>query len=329
MKRATNRTRKSRGRAALAVLPLLLALSPLPAGSSAGAVESEPPAQSVAGTTIVYGEGHTGIVLNVPTETTLPRENASVELLEGATYAWVGLADPAPDSCGRDIDPLFGMCLTHKMYMTRMPSSSVQLWSSPPRVSQGIQELYILSDGPVRVSLSFTGLPGTTELHARGVIDAISEPLKADCPTAPDCSNLGWGGVTHVAKHPGWVGVYARAWTPTNRVIADVPYPATRAATSCLYPSYGSTGASTNPEDHPHGCSFLPTEEGDWLQHLTWFVGNTAVPTGGASYAVTENIHPDGPVYAGFTAQQRGTEAPGGYGAYGFWLEEGIEEPGS
>ncbi|MGH3517549.1 MAG: hypothetical protein ACRDT6_00185 [Micromonosporaceae bacterium] len=278
----------------------------------------------VCGVMVVHASGHAGITLDVPRQTDLPDSAFVVELLDGASYAWVGLADRNPEACGRD--PFFGMCLTHKQYRLDVGDTPWVLSNDPTLVDEGRHELYVISDGAVRVTMSFTGLTGRAELHARGAIRATSHRLQARCATAPDCERAGWGGAAHTVSHPGWVGVIAYAWNPIEYIDdTGVPYPATRAATSCLYPWYGSGGVSTDPDDHPFGCSLLPTEESDWNENALWFAGNTAIPLGGSNWMIWENLGPDGPVYAGFTAQSSSTAGGGGYVAYGFWLEQGIK----
>jgi hypothetical protein len=118
---------------ALSLLGILVASIAHVVPSAAAAVEGEVP--TVAGSTVVYGEGHTGIVLQVPQETSLPKENYVVELLDGANYAYAGFADPAPDACARTQHSLIGMCVIQRAYQLKMPQASqAQLGLDPPMV---------------------------------------------------------------------------------------------------------------------------------------------------------------------------------------------------
>lgn len=304
----------------------------VPAGS-----EGRTASPSVGGTTIVSGAGHSGIVLNVPKKATLTEENFRVRLLKGATYAYVGLAESGPNAWCRD-DDTFAVCFTHELWNLRLPKSALFLsdlvknvWE-PPIVHKGIHDLYILSDGPVRVSMRFTGLGnGTARLRATGSIDAISQKIPARCPDQfGDCSEFGFGGVTHKVRDPASVAVLAHAWIPATRPAGTQAwYPGSHGVATCVYPEQGTEGGSPDPKDHPYGCDFLPTEGsgGDWLGNGLFF-GTRSIPTPGSTTTITWNYSPDGPIYAGFTAHQRRTLGePGGYVAYGFWLEEGIGVP--
>lgn len=328
--------RRESGTSRRAVLAALLAAALLPMVAPTSSEGRALAVQKVAATTIVRGEGHTGAILSVPNEATLTEDNFNVKLLKGATYAYVGLADTAPDACGRDRDDFFAMCLRHEIYMLRLPKSAIfkregfKLVSDPPTVRKGIHELYILSDGPVKVTLKFAGLgSGTVRLRATGSVKAISKRIPARCPDAfGDCAEFGYGGLTRTVSGPAFASVLAHAYLPSEWVPGTgIPYPGTHGVAACINPQWGSEGGSPDPDDHPYGCDFLPTEGAgeDWLGDLVFFGTRSAQVIGGSTTVVAMNVAPDGPVYAGFTAQQRSTlGTPGKYVAYGFWLEEGI-----
>jgi hypothetical protein len=314
------------------VTVLLVAGSVLaPAQATSAAPLSYP---EMHGRTVITSQGTAGVVLRVPTTVGLDRGGINLKV-EGSDAAYVQLSPEPP--CDRmsswtPADDPNAWCADYQMFF--MKDSALSPIISPPardpKIRGGLLHVYIVSDGPVTLTLTVNELVGETDIAATGDLFGHMKRMPKACPQEAQlgCSNFGYGGVVGQAEVPGLVGAWAYAQKP-----ASVPV-GTAAAHPCIYPNRGNPAAPLDPGAHSTGCDFADdTNSADAQNTRNFYLMWTATTPQTDALAVvrfeeaTQTQH-----YTGFTAHQAAADQPlnpsyGRIGGYGLWMGRTITCP--
>ena len=321
-----------RHRLTLVVMVFLVACSVLaPAAATVGPPLSYPTLQ---GRTVITSQGTAGVVLRVPTTVALDRDGINLKV-EGSDAAYVQLSPEPP--CDRmsswtPPDDPNAWCADYQMFFMKESSLSpiISTPASDPKIRQGLLHVYVVSEGPVTLTLTVKELAGETQITATGKLFGNMKRLPRTCPQEAQlgCSNFGYGGVVGQAEVPGLVGAWAYAQKP-----ASVPA-GTIAAHPCIYPNRGNPAAPLDPSAHSTGCDFADTTNSADSQnsrnlYLTW---TATTPQADALVAVRFEEATQSQHYTGFTAHQAAAEQQlnpgyGRIGGYGLWMGRIITCP--
>jgi hypothetical protein len=308
------------------VLVLVAVAMLVPAGGAASAET----ATLVTGETVVVGAGQVGATVRVPEGTTLGASDIRVELTD-ATYGYLAIGNRACAAIGGHL------CIQYEVRaFPDFPPLGAPIISAPEdgEIPAGLHDLYLLTDGTMRVRLQFRNLAADpVEIVPTRPVAAIVERLARRCPglVDEDCDHFAYGGTTHELSPPALATVIAYSHMGEERITGDIPPPGTGNVSTCLYPWHGTDGpASTDPDDHPRGCALLPGDKGESTvegpERLALFAFN-ALPGLGHGFAEARtNHHPNGPVYAGYVGQAYSPFPGAGFNAWGIWLDGWADE---
>jgi hypothetical protein len=188
-------------------------------------------------------------------------------------------------------------------------------------------EIYIVTDGPAVLTLRFPEIVGATEIAASTPIDAHLERLPAvQCFIS--CENYAVGGTTHEVSAPGYAFAVAYALAPNdgpeNWLSSGT---LSTSAEVCAYPGLFASGASPDPEAHPHGCdgTFDEGSRTTGASKIADF-GTSVILVSDARLSHWPNLDAHGDVYLGFMAGQRSpvSATPGSWAAFGIWISGGL-----
>lgn len=306
--------RRVRVLAAWAAAALLVLPSPV-------AAEADPLLMpQLAGVTTIRSDGIHGITLDVPDRSLWFRDNVTLTTGEGVSDVFVGLrlqgrtfefcefcfaafASVAP---GFSPIPFVSTC------------DSVQGAEAGCDLEPGPLEVYIVSDGPVTLTMRFPELSGVADLQATGAVAGIVEQLPFRCDPLTDCTDLRYGGRAYD------VGTQAPVYAQLAAWIRNGPGDgaALQQMTGCAYPgSLSNTNASANEDDYPYGCR-LNDPNGRFITGTT-----PATVEGGGSLVVSGNSRARGEQYLGFMMHRRAVATTVDYGATAMWFRAGIDCP--
>jgi hypothetical protein len=182
----------------------------------------------------------------------------------------------------------------------------------------GLLEIYFTSVGAMTFVLDLPELQGTAEYSATGHVDGIAKAIPVRGCDESQCDSSFWGGEAFsigLEGRPAVASVVAYAGIPRGDPQTEVN-PSLYEVRACAYPgNIGGSGASPDPNAHPQGCDggFVPPA----------IAGN-----GGGERKADSFYRSHGLQYLGFKIYQRGLlNPPKPYGAWGVWLNRGMECP--
>lgn len=299
---------------------LLLSLAaPTPTGLAA----DEPPIlyPEAAGTTIVHGQGVVGITMRLPEPIRLFEDDLTLVADASTKFAFLGLRT----------DEVWGFCdFCFPNFVEYYPEINAPRYAfcfGPDEEDVGctydqeLLELYIVSDGPVTLTIRFANLTGTTVLTASAEVDGILERLPVrGCSPLPDCSmGFSYGGRSRVIGlngRPAMAAAVGYLFAPRlDPPLEDSAVnPNIRGHEACAYPGFLSgQDRSPDPADHPRGCD----QEGN----------PNPMIFGGGELKGDVNWKAHGEQYLGFSVWSKGFVKENVSGFWGFWLESGMTCP--
>lgn len=304
------------------IVALLSALAFVVALATAGAAQ-EPEAlyPEAAGTTVIHSEGIVGITLELPEPARLFTDDLQVDVGEETGFSWTGFrVDATPERWWCDF--CFTNFTEYYPEFDRDPSYA-SCYDDPGNeigctYEAGLLELYLVSDGPITLTISFRNLTGSREFTATAAVDGAVQQLPVKgCDELPDGScGVTYGGVSReigLDGRPamGWVIGYAEAQTGPGGITIT---PGSRDFEVCAYPSslFGHSG-SGDPADHPRGCDDEATPN--------VLLTASSVKKGDVNW----KIH--GQQYLGFSVWNKYLFDDAITGFWGMWLEAGMACP--
>lgn len=284
--------------------PRALALAVVLASSGVMAAEASPTLVQPAGVLNVSVSENSGFVVSLPRRVETTRDLVDIIPGEGTGFVWVGfISRPDPGGCE---EPLGNVCLWHWFWW--LPTEGVGA-SYNDEFLPGSVEVYIVTDGPVEVSIRLPGFAGERQVQPDGQIRAVAKKLHERC--VRPCVEPGWGGEAHYLEHG-----YAALFAATSALPEIRDYIATAKANRqlCIYPDRSFfPGASPDPRDHPTGCDQASTV------NPVWQAGETAgIALGDRRFLATYDA--SGLTYLGFVDASLASQSE----IWGIWLDEGV-----
>lgn len=304
----------------------------------AAAIGATPPAAATAqarpelsGTTVVHAAGDGGVTVTVPAAATIRHDDVQVDL-QGQEAAFVALV---PEDCSRVEGAVPDALWCPEWYGLRLSADETHLHSptfttsNAPNIPAGALDVYVLADGPVEVTITARGLSGSNTIAAMGTVRGSLRRLPRQCPEGfADCAHYGFGGDVGSVGDIGLAAAYA--WAEVPKEVwpgTDVADPGFKSAIACMS-SDVEAGGSSDPADHPEGCS-LDVQDGsdDARSRIVNYASSSAVSRG-VGYFVSQPYNGSGDLYTGYRAHTYAAGSAlghsGGYGAWGVWLQQGI-----
>lgn len=284
---------------------------------------------TAAGETIIHAEGLVGLTIEFPRETKWWVANVEVKVSDKTNYFGAHF-----ERQGEDVD-FCDFCFD--TFASGVPESGIpptigECTNDPGQevgcpIQKGLQDIYFTSDGEVTLKVRFPGLEGSTELWASGDLDGTLERLPMSCAPLPEeCDRVTFGGVVRNVGLEGRGGYAVASAFVTSPGISPAvpPSPAEHKAVACAYPGYYHPNKSPDPSEYPQGCDFTDTSD-----NSSNFLIPSVNPNGGAWLWNSPSFKTHGPQYLGFTIRKVNTLEDGAFGAWGLWLNEGIDCPSS
>lgn len=305
-----------------------LALAALAVSSvSAGASAAPPRAREAVLTTGTRIEwtGVTGMRLTFPREVRLPNYAARLTV-RGGTYASVWWAksvrcfDGKP--CGASGWIQYSHDLARHFYDGYAPGTGhFSVVTNHGRLSAGVWDLYLLTDGKATLVFDDTGLPKKERAWtAAGRVKGSFQRLPTTCGYSQCTARDGYAGRARTGGAYGDVGRLGQAHMFVAHYSRHaVPVPNTHHARGCAYlQGPGHTGDPVR--DYPAGCEVVTTTEWPWPYNYA--ASGNPIDTGmirtHGTYAVS------GRVYLGFVVSNAHDVSLPMSEAWGVWYEFGI-----
>lgn len=301
-------------------LALCFALAPGAALDRASA--SSPSLVGAAGTMEVEANpGVSGLAIQLDAPAVLRRSGVTASYAGVAGFVRLAKPSVAGETCG--FCPVFDALLE--------PNGGTALrWFGPDalQLQPGTYELYFALLEPAVLSLRFEGLEGAVEAFAGGRVRGAALLLPSECPPAHACGALRHGGYTYSVGEALPAVAYLRTLSYFDRGDATtVENAGNYSVVGCIYGE--AWGTSSRSEDHPMGCDLWPDAKdpvGPSAESAVRTLSRHAGQVPCVPCASTEEwfAAPRGETYLGFSTLAAAA-APGWTGAFGAWLERGIE----
>ena len=289
----------------------------------ASAQEPEVVYPPLAGTTVIHADGIAGITLSLPADVRIFESSMSLSPSPGTRFAQVRIAE---DFANEFCDFCVANSASHTDFggpaQGREPTYNSCYGEQGEDVGceheAGLMELYFTSVGPATLTLRLPELAGTAEYTATGHVDGIAKSIAVRGCDEFQCESSFWGGEAFqigLGGRPALAEVVAYVSIPRGDPQTEVS-PGVIELRACAYPGiFGGANADPDPAAHPNGC------DGN-------FVPRGIVGNGGGLQAPDGFARSHGLQYLGFRIYQRGVlYPPDQYGAWGVWLNRGMECP--
>jgi hypothetical protein len=314
-------------------LVFTLAAGMLVAAAPSAVAQLEAPDHVAAATTTVMADGTSGVTLQLPTDATAGLGAIQVDLLDQPA----AMVQLVPHEClapsRGDWCPM-AASLAVAESTSGGPSNSIDYVDrNSPNLLGGAVDVYVLSPGPVRITLTLGGLEaGTTEVRTDRTVEGTIAKIPSSCPPQfGDCRTVASG---HLVDTVGELGsTFVHAYSRTSPHLGPgglVPNQAqSKSDLACGFAE--ALGSSLDPADHDGSCDITPRESGndEWRQNLVNYGASATPISGPISRFGSFGLNDTGRVYMGFRAHALAANdslEPGATsaGAWAAWLHAGL-----